>query len=196
MTSLWLVRHPEPESAAKGRCYGSLDWQLSPNGIRQAHAIAERLASESLAAIYSSPRRRCLQAAEILAACRSSVKVLDALRELDFGEFEGRTYDEIAELYPALYRQWMEHPTEVHFPGGESFSAMRARVLDAAAALRARHAGESVALVTHGGVNRIILADALRIQSADIFRIAQRHGAINLIRYFEDTPLVELVNHD
>lgn len=194
-TSFWLIRHPEPESEAEGRCYGSLDWQLSAAGIQQAHAIAARLASERLAAIYSSPRRRCLEAAEILAVGRGPVRILDALRELDFGQFEGRRYDEIAELYPALYRQWMDHPTEVQFPGGESFQAMRARVIEAASGLRARHAGESLALVTHGGVNRILLAEALRIDPADIFRIAQRYGAINLIRYFDDEPVVELVNH-
>lgn len=194
-TSFWLIRHPEPESEAEGRCYGSLDWQLSAAGIQQAHAIAARLASERLAAIYSSPRRRCLEAAEILAVGRGPVRILDALRELDFGQFEGRRYDEIAELYPALYRQWMDHPTEVQFPGGESFQAMRARVIETASDLRARHAGESAALVTHGGANRILLAEALRIDPADIFRIAQRYGAINLIRYFDDEPVVELVNH-
>jgi len=71
---------------------------------------------------------------------------------------------------------------------------MRTRVLAAAADLRARHAGEAIALVTHGGVNRIILADALGMPPAHIFRIAQRYGAVNRIRYFGDTPLVELVN--
>jgi alpha-ribazole phosphatase/probable phosphoglycerate mutase len=71
---------------------------------------------------------------------------------------------------------------------------MRARVLEASAHLRARHSGESIALVTHGGVNRIILAEALRMESAGIFRIAQRYGAVNLVRYFGETPLVELVN--
>jgi alpha-ribazole phosphatase/probable phosphoglycerate mutase len=193
--ALWLIRHPEPEASAEGRCYGSLDWDLSETGMRQANAIAAALAAEPLAAIYSSPRRRCVQAAEILAATRSCpLQRSDALRELDFGEFEGRRYDEIAALYPNLYREWMERPTEVEFPGGESFPAMRQRVLQAAADLRTRHAGETIALVTHGGVNRIILAEALGIEPANIFRLAQRYAALNLIRYFGDVPIVELVN--
>jgi alpha-ribazole phosphatase len=194
-TVLWLIRHPEPEASAEGRCYGSKDWELSETGMCQAKAIAAQLASQPLAAIYTSPRRRCLQAAHLLAAGRKCpVEVLEALRELDFGEFEGRRYAEIESLYPALYREWMERPTEVQFPGGESFLDMRSRVLAAAADLRARHAGEAIALVTHGGVNRIILADALGMPPAHIFRIAQRYGAVNRIRYFGDTPLVELVN--
>jgi len=194
-TSVWLIRHPEPEAPAKGRCYGSLDWELSAAGLRQAHSIATRLAGEPMAAIYSSPRRRCRQAAGLLAAGRNcATETLEALRELDFGELEGRTYEEIEARHPTLYREWMERPTEVRFPGGESFGDMRARVLAEARRLRARHAGEAIALVTHGGVNRILLAEALGIAPANIFRLAQNYGAINLVRYFEEAPVVEMVN--
>jgi alpha-ribazole phosphatase/probable phosphoglycerate mutase len=194
-TVLWLIRHPEPEASAEGRCYGSLDWNLSETGMRQARAIADALTAEPLAAIYTSPRRRCVQAAEIVARGHSCpLEPCDAFRELDFGEFEGRRYDEIAAHYPEVYRQWMEKPTEVQFPRGEDFATMRRRVLDATAGLRARHAGQTVAVVTHGGVNRIILAEALELDAGQIFRIGQRHGALNLIRYFGQTPLVDLVN--
>jgi alpha-ribazole phosphatase len=196
-TAFWLLRHPQPEAAAEGLCYGSCDWKLSETGIRQAHAVAASLAAHPLAAIYTSPRQRCRQAARILAEGRECpVETVEALRELDFGEFEGRRYEEIAALYPDLYRQWMEQPTTVRFPGGESFLDMRRRVIAAAGGLRARHAGEAIALVTHGGVIRIILAEALGIRPADIFRLGQRHAAINLVRYFGETPLVELMNGD
>ena len=194
-TLLWLLRHPEPETSARDRCYGSLDVALSAEGVRQAYCVAAELLAEPLTAIYTSPSRRCRQAAEILAAGRRCpLEALDALAELHFGEFEGRPYDEIAELYPDLYRQWMEDPTEVEFPGGESFLKMRARVTEAAQMLRARHTGQSIAIVTHGGVTRILIADALAMPPANIFRIAQRYAAINLIQYFDDTPVVELVN--
>ena len=195
-TKLWLVRHPEPEPRAAGRCYGTLDVKLSEAGVRQAHAIAEALHREPLDSIYTSPSRRCAEAARVLAAGRSlEIQTLDALRELNFGDLEGRTFDEIAELYPDLYRQWMEHPTEIHFPGGESFSQMRARVVAAFHEMRSCHAGQSAAAVTHGGVIRILLAEALEIPAANVFRIAQGYGAINLIRYFDGVPLVELVNN-
>jgi alpha-ribazole phosphatase len=194
-TVLWLLRHPEPEAAARGRCYGSLDVALSDLGLRQAHSVAKTLATEPLAAIYSSPRKRCVQAASILATGRScQVETVDALRELDFGEFEGRSYQEIAALYPDVYRNWMERPTETRFPGGEGFGEMCARVLDAARELRSRHAGQSIALVTHGGVTRILLADVLGMKLTNIFRIGQRYGAVNAVRYFGDTPMVKLVN--
>jgi alpha-ribazole phosphatase len=194
-TVLWLLRHPEPEASARGRCYGSLDVALSPDGIRQARSVAGRLAQEIFTAIYTSPRQRCTQAAQILAAGRTCpVETMAALRELDFGEFEGRTYNEIAATYPDLYQQWMERPTETQFPGGESLLDMRTRVIAATRELRSRHTGQSIALVTHGGVIRIILADSLGVDTANIFRIGQRYGAINAIRYFDQTPMVDLVN--
>ena len=88
----------------------------------------------------------------------------------------------------------METPTEVRFPHGESFPIMQARVTRALAALRERHAGECIAVVAHGGVIRIALAEALNMPSAAIFRIGQRFAAINLIRYLDGHPIVELVN--
>ena len=194
-TVLWLLRHPEPEPAAHGRCYGSLDVTLSPEGILHANVIANALASRPIEAIYTSPLQRCRQAAEILAASRSCpVESLDAFRELDFGEWEGRRYEEIAALYPDLFRQWMTRPTDTKFPGGECFREMYARVITATRNLRSRHAGQSIALVIHGGVIRIILADALGMEPPNIFRLGQRYGAINLIRYFGEIPIVELMN--
>jgi alpha-ribazole phosphatase len=194
-TRLWLLRHPEPESRATGRCYGSLDLSLSDKGIRQARAVAQTMAGEPLAAIYSSPRQRCQQAASILAEGRNCpVETADAFRELDFGEFEGRTYDEIAAACPDLYRQWMETPTKVQFPGGESYCDLRMRVVAAAGELRTRFAGQSIALVTHAGVIRVLLAEALRMRAEDIFRISQRYASLNLIRYLGEFPVVDRMN--
>jgi alpha-ribazole phosphatase len=193
--SVWLLRHGEPAAEARGRCYGSLDVELSAEGIRQAHRAAEALREHPLAMVYASPRRRCIDAAKILAAEQNiALETLDAIREIDFGDFEGRPYESIAAEFPELYRHWMECPTQVRFPGGESFDDMRIRVTSAVRTLRARHEDQSIAVVTHGGVIRIILAEALGMQPASIFRIAQRYGAINLIRYFDASPLVELIN--
>ncbi|MEI9972207.1 MAG: alpha-ribazole phosphatase [Ignavibacteriota bacterium] len=162
-TRIWLVRHGEP-AGMRGRCYGKLDVGLSEAGRAQMQRTAECLRGEALEAIYTSPRARTTESALILGAshscdCRSD----DALCEIDFGEFEGMPYDEISVRYPELYRQWMESPTEVQFPGGESFATMRARVLRAFDAILERHVGSTVAIVTHGGVVRILLAWALEM---------------------------------
>jgi alpha-ribazole phosphatase len=194
-TRLWLLRHPEPEAFAQGRCYGSLDVGLSPQGVRQADEVANALVMEPLAAIYTSPSRRCAEAAAKIVVGRTCpVGIMDELRELNFGEFEGRTYEEIAALYPEIYRQWMERPTDVRFPGGECLVDMVARVVTAENTLRLMHAGQSVAVVTHAGAIRIILGRGLGMDLANIFRIGQGYGAVNLVRYFGSSPVVELMN--
>lgn len=194
-TMLWLIRHPEPDASAHGLCYGSMDVALSAGGVRQAELIAERLRDEHFEAIYTSPKQRCSAAARMLAAGRRCpITTVDALRELDFGAFEGLSYDDIAARYPAVYRHWMEDPTVTEFPDGEAFCQMSARVLEATRALLDRHSAQSIALVTHGGPIRVILADALGMPLANIFRIEQRYGAINRVRYSGGVPTIEWMN--
>jgi len=194
-TGLWLIRHPEPDASFRGRCYGSLDVALSPHGRQNAEQIAQALASVRFAAIYASPRTRCTYLANLIASNRRcGVEVVEDLRELDFGDFEGRTYDEIAQLYPETYARWMEHPTETAFPKGETFQAMRARVLNTRDQLVSRHSGQSFVCVTHGGVIRILIAEAFGIPPAGIFSVPQRYGAINRIRYSGGPAAVELID--
>jgi alpha-ribazole phosphatase/probable phosphoglycerate mutase len=157
--------------------------------------VADKLSNEPICAIYSSPRRRAIESSEILRrrpGCPITTE--ERFREIDFGEFEGKLYDEIAREYPEIYRQWMDHPTETEFPNGESFVRMQARVIQAAHQLYKRHRGETIAIVSHGGVNRTLLAAALGVSNADIFHIAQRFGAMNLLELMGDYPSVELVN--
>ena len=196
MKRVWLIRHGEPVAEARGRCYGSLDFGLSETGRGQMKRVADYVRSEPISAVYASPRSRALEGAKILAAAVSAaiLEVADDLREMDFGEFEGLTYDEISARNPELYRLWMENPTEVLFPNGESFPEMRDRVLRAFDAIERKHDGQAVALVTHGGVNRILLADALQIPDNCIFRLAQEYAAINLIEFIQGLPVVRLLN--
>lgn len=191
-TSIYLIRHPEPEGGA-GLCYGSLDLPLSEKGRRQAAALAESMQEKSLATVYTSPLQRCRRAAELLAP---QCEVVDDLRELDRGEWEGRTYDEIAASDAVRYRQWMERPCEVRFPRGESLADLRQRVLAVAAAIRGRHEGETVAIVTHVGPIRVLLAEALGMALENMFRIGQSYAGVNLIRYWGDATLVEYVNRE
>jgi alpha-ribazole phosphatase len=195
MTRFWLIRHGEPAEETRHRCYGSLDLGLSETGRTQMAQVAECLKSESMAAVYTSPRSRALEGARLLGAVLScSIEIVQDLREIDFGDFEGLAYDEIAARYPDLYRQWMETPSEIQFPNGESFAAMRVRVLCAFDAIQRRREGQTVAIVSHGGVNRILLAWALQMPDNCIFRLAQDYAAINLLGLVDGLPSVQLLN--
>jgi alpha-ribazole phosphatase/probable phosphoglycerate mutase len=88
----------------------------------------------------------------------------------------------------------MAHPTEVQFPGGESFVQMRERVLAGERQLLESHSGQTIALVTHGGVNRILLAAALEMPDAAVFHLGQDFAAVNLIRYLSGYAVVEKLN--
>jgi len=194
-TRVVIVRHTEPEESMVGKCYGSLDVGLSDAGVRHATRLGVVLGALSIDGLYASPRRRALMTADAIGRLHGlGPTTTPELRELDFGALEGRTYDEIATAMPDIYAAWMEHPTTVQFPGGECFADLRGRVIAAGQRLRREHPGETIVIVTHGGVARTILADALQMPDEAIFRLDQRFGAINVIDWFEDTPVVRLLN--
>jgi alpha-ribazole phosphatase len=194
-TRLLLVRHAETDPALRGRCYGRLDVALSAEGRRQASALGAVLSGVPLAAVYSSPLARALDTAEPLAAGRGLEPVADdGLREIDFGELEGLAYDEIRAARPDVFRAWMETPAAVRFPGGESFADLRRRVLAAVGAIRERHRGGAVAVVAHGGVVRVVLADALGLTDGAVFRLDQTYGGVSVVDWLPGTPLVRVVN--
>lgn len=193
MSRLVLLRHAEPEETARGRCYGTLDVGLSPGGHAHAERLAEGLEHLRVDAVYASPRRRALDTAAPIAASLGLAPTPDErLRELDFGELEGRTYDEIAATRPELYHAWMTKPTAVRFPGGESYADLRGRAVAACEEIRRRHARALV--VTHGGVVRAVLAEWLSLPAESIFRLDQSYGGVTIVEWIDDTPIVRLVN--
>jgi alpha-ribazole phosphatase/probable phosphoglycerate mutase len=185
MTRLWLIRH--------GEALAGIDAGLSGKGQAQMARAAEYLKAEHIAAIYTSPLSRALESARIMAG-GLPVEVIPDLREIDFGDFEGLAYDEIAARYPELYRQWMETPTEVRFPNGETFSEMRVRVLRAFDAIRRERAGQTAVIVSHAGVNRILIAWALEMPDRCLFRLGQDYAAMNLLTFIGEFPSVQLLN--
>jgi alpha-ribazole phosphatase/probable phosphoglycerate mutase len=186
VTRVLLIRHGEPEDDARGRCYGRLDVRLSDDGRAHARQLSD-LASD---VVYTSPRRRARETAELLGAAL----VDERLRELDFGELEGRTYDEIASEHPDLYRRWMEEPTRVCFPGGEGFDDLRARACSALAEIRGAHDGATIAVVTHGGVIRAALADVLGLPAERIFAFDVAYCSVSVIDWLGEHAIVRLVN--
>lgn len=192
---LILVRHAETEASARGRCYGSLDVGLSPLGRRQCAALATALAVESVAAVVASPRVRAVETATPIAKRHGlAVRVEPSLAELDFGELEGRSYDEIAASFPELYAEWMMQPTEVRFPGGESYADLEARTLDAVGAMLAAFDGRTVVVVTHGGVIRAVLSHALGVPADRIFRITVDPASRSVVEWVGGEPVVRMVN--
>src|SRR5215475_9398197 len=184
---LVFLRHGQPEENTGGRCYGRLDVGLSEAGREQMRSRIAFLRCLEPQALYTSTSRRAIESAEEIGLeLQLQAQTSRDLCEIDFGAFEGLTYQEIEARYPRQYAQWMEHPTEVKFPGGESFQEFERRALAFQAALLRTHPGQTVLTVSHGGVNRVFLANALRLPSENLFRIDQAYAAVNLIDYHRD----------
>jgi broad specificity phosphatase PhoE len=194
-TRLVLIRHADPSEDVRGRCFGSLDVPLSPRGERRARHVATMLRRLPIAAVYSSPSRRALETARPLAAVHRLTPIEQGdISELDFGIFEGLTFEEIATAHQEVFESWMRTPTDVRFPAGESYAELRRRVIAAVAALRARHRSETFAVVSHGGPIRAVLADVLQLPDDAVFRLDLRYGGVSIVDWIRDTPLVRLVN--
>lgn len=192
---LALVRHAETAEDTRGRCYGRLDVGLSVAGRGQCARLADVFRSEPVRSVWASPAIRARETAEAIAAPhRLDVGILASLRELDFGELEGRAYDEIAVSDPELYERWMTAPTTVRFPGGESYADLQERVEAGIAALQAQPDAGLVAVVTHGGVVRAVLRTVLGLPAERIFRIAVEPASVTIVDWIDDEPIVRAVN--
>jgi alpha-ribazole phosphatase len=195
VTTVLLIRHAEPAAWATHLCHGTLDVPLSDEGVIDARRIADHLRGARFDAVYSSPLGRAVATASAVAGAHGLTAVVrDDLAEIDFGAFEGRAFDEIAASHPDLYARWMREPARVRFPGGESFEDLRARVIEAITRIRRDHEGGSVAVVTHGGVIRAVIADVLRLDAGMIFRIGQSWGGMSLVEWVGDDPIVRSIN--
>ncbi len=151
-TKLLLIRHGETAWNAEGRIQGQLDVPLSPRGIWQASRLAERLAGETIDAVFASDLARAALTAQPLAAAVGLHVQLDPrLRERHFGRFQGHTLDEIAAQWPAEFQRWREREPTWAMPEGESGVQFISRVVEALGEFAAAHQGCTVAVVAHGG---------------------------------------------
>lgn len=194
-TRLLLVRHGEVEGWARGRVYGRLDPALSAEGLAQARAVAAAVSAERPSALLCSPSRRTLETAAAIAATTGLVPAPDPrLREIEFGAFEGLTFAEAEARDPVTWREWMDHPGTVRFPAGECWDDVRARALDAFEAITAVPHEAPVAVVTHGGVIRALLSEALALPAERTFRMEIAFGSVTIVRREPFGWMVEAVN--
>jgi alpha-ribazole phosphatase len=187
---LYLIRHGEVEGAA-GTLLGRTDSPLSDRGVSQANDLAGELSTAQLTAVYSSDLQRASITAEIIAAPhRLQVERNSAWREIDMGEWEGRSLAALHEETPALLTQVYDDPASFQYPGGESFVDFITRVQAALDHLRQTHVSGDIALVAHGGVCRAIIGSALEMPMKNWLRLAQDYGCLNVIEWYGSNPFL------
>ena len=194
-TQLLVIRHGETAWNAEHRIQGRLDIPLSPAGIAQAARLAERLAGEPIDAVYSSELARAWLTAQPLAGRLGLEAVPEPrVRERCFGIFEGLTLDEVAERHPDAFQRWRERDPAWAMDGGESGQQLIERVLDALHDIAGRHRGQTVAIVTHGGVLDVAYR-AARALDWDAPREHQMlNASINRLRVTFSPPAIEMID--
>ena len=192
---LYLIRHGEVEGAASGTLLGRTDTPLSKRGLEQAVKLAEVLSMAQLSAVYCSDLQRARVTAGIIAK-RSNVKVQEsaAWREIDMGEWDGRTMASLHDEVPQLVARLFDDPASFEYPGGESFACFTARVQNAVDQLLLTHKSGEVVLVAHGGVCRAIIGSALGIPAKNWLRLAQDYSCVNVIDWYDGNPMVQFLN--
>jgi broad specificity phosphatase PhoE len=164
------------------RFIGHLDVPLSPLGEAQVVALAARLRTVPLDAIYCSDLARTRRTAEIIAAPHGLTPIADAaLREFAMGRWDGLTAEEIRALDPAAFTAWMGDVERFQFPEGESLPDLEARAWPAFETIVARHPGRSIAIVAHGGSLRAILCRALALGPGRLLALGQDYAALSVL---------------
>lgn len=185
-TTLLFIRHGLTNWNAEKRWQGHADIPLNETGYAQAEALARRLADWPIERIISSDLQRCAQTAQAIAAHHPRIELAyDTIwRERDVGDFRGLTYAEIEEKFP----EWVNAQRGMfNLPNGEPYTAVRRRALAAYEKVMAAHAGQMVAIVTHGGILHTLIAQLIHIQADKYGRFSLRgNTGLNIIEVTDE----------
>jgi broad specificity phosphatase PhoE len=173
MTELILVRHGETEWNIQEVFRGRIDVELNETGLKQAELLAKYLSNTKIDAIYSSPLRRALKTAKIIASHRRlKVEIAPGLTDFDFGKWQGLPHQEVKLRYKKLYAQWLKNPHLARMPDGESLNDVRERALGVVKEAVARHEG-TVVFVSHRVVNKVLICALLGLDNSHFWDIRQ-----------------------
>jgi alpha-ribazole phosphatase len=194
-TRLLLTRHGETLANAARRYAGHSESDLTTLGRRQAKALGRRLRHDQIDGVYASDLQRALETARIILEQRAlEVFIEPRLREMSFGEWEGLTFDEIRSGWPDHHHLMHTIGDGFHAPGGEPFTETKRRVVEAVEEIVARHNGETVLVVAHGGTLQIILQHLLGLPDSAIFRLTTGNCGLSVAEFTHGRSVITRVN--
>jgi broad specificity phosphatase PhoE len=194
-TRVHLVRHGSTVLSAEDRFAGATDVELSDEGRRQVECLGERLASEPVAAVFTSPMRRTLDTAAAIASPHGlKATASDTLREIDHGHWEGLTRQQVAERHPEEAASWEADPFTFAPHGGESGVHVMARALPGLREIVERHLGHTIVVVSHKATIRLVLCALLGIDARGYRdRLDQSPACLNTLD-FRDAVHARLIS--
>jgi alpha-ribazole phosphatase len=189
---LFLVRHGQTDWNLTRRFQGQSDVPLNETGRQQANALAGRLSNQSFDAIYSSDLRRAAETAGMI--CASKIHFGTGLREVNFGDWEGLTYDEIKERYPDSLATWERNVYSSSPPNGETLEDLEKRVQSFLNDLIQKHNDQTVLVVAHGGVLQVLVCLALKLPPEMYWQFYLSTASLSQISFYPAGAILNLLN--
>lgn len=191
--TLVLVRHAASRGA--GKFVGQLDEPLSAEGRRQLHQLARKLSRFRFDAILTSDLRRAIETAQPAAERQKlEIQIRSGLREMHFGRWQGLSWEQIRTREPRAADRWLKDFASVSIPGAEQFPRFKRRVKAEVQAIVDANRGRRVLVVTHAGVIRVVLGDALGMKDQNVFRLALDPCGLNVLDDFSGAQTIRCVN--
>lgn len=191
VTTLYLIRHGVTMWNKQKKYCGRLDVPLSLEGKKQAGRLHARLRGVHFDAVYTSTLKRAKQTAAIVFKGRKMVAAA-GLREINFGIFEGKRYQEIVKRYPEAYGKWVTDPFKYGIPRGENLTGFRKRVNTAIKKIISSNRGKTVAIVCHGGTISIFLTGLLK--SRKFWEYIPGSVGMSIVEYEKGKHSIKLLN--
>lgn len=183
MTEIILARHGETQWNVEEVFRGRIDVELNETGIKQAKLLAKYLSDLKIDAIYSSPLKRALKTAGMIAGYHKlNVEIAPGLIDFDYGKWQGLPHQEVKGKYKQLYAEWINSPDKVKMPSGESLDDVRERATGVVDKVIAKYGG-TVVLVSHRVVNKVLICALLGLDNSHFWRIKQDTGGISTFTY-------------
>ena len=184
---IYLIRHGQTDWNLEGKIQGRHDVSLNETGSKQAELLAMGMDKRPVVQIFSSRQKRALETAQAVGRRQHvAVTVVDGLEEVEFGEWEGKTWDEISREYPEEFKVWCTEPAEIVPPGGESRPQIYRRIGNALKEILRRSRGD-IAIVSHGAALAYMVSIMLEKELGDHDEIIVKNASISTVEYDRET---------
>ena len=195
MSRLLLVRHGITEFNSTRRFAGYSDVEMSDTGYKQVERLRDRLANEKIDAVYSSDLRRALVTAEVISSRhKTDIVVCPELREVNYGDIEGLTFQEIGRLYPDVAELIANFNLQLEFPGGESFEGFIERTSKFLDRLTEHAPSKTLLIVSHSGPLKVLVCRLLGIDQGHWRQIRIDNASLSIMATYPQGAILNLLN--
>jgi broad specificity phosphatase PhoE len=195
MTKVILVRHGQTAWNKEEIFRGRMDIDLDDVGIQQAKLLSQSLNKLHINAVYSSPLKRALNTATIIANYNElEVNIDDHFIDINYGNWEGKSLNEVKETFKDLYQKWTKDPHLLRIPNGETLDEVRIRAVAGLNQIMPKHKDETIVIVSHRVVNKVLICALLGLDNSCFWQIKQDTGCFSIFNYEDNNFILTLHN--